>query len=157
MKRILLMVLLLTAASANGKSLFKTESGLGIEYGGLGFQAIAQMPFKSLELYGALGITEDIRENERGIRGGIGANFFVTKHISLTTFGGIIDVDRYRSDEWFGGDLELTEYEYERQYGGSIGVKLYVSGQDKPGWVIGATYSASSDDSFGFVSLAYRF
>ena len=126
------------------------ETGAGIEYGGFGAQAVLPTPIKSLEMYVATGFLDNPSNEENSIGAGVGANYFVNRHVALGLYGGILEIDSFTDETGY--------VEYDRKLGGSIGAKIYFSGQGKSGFVLGATYNYSPDgDSFPFISLAYRY
>ena len=126
------------------------ETGAGIEYGGIGAQVVLPTPIKSLEMYVATGFLDNPSNEENSIGAGVGANYFVNRHIALGLYGGILEIDSFTDETGY--------VEYDRKLGGSIGAKIYFSGQGKSGFVLGATYNYSPDgDSFPFISLAYRY
>ena len=126
------------------------ETGAGIEYGGFGAQVGLPTPIKSLEMYVATGFLDNPSNEENSIGAGVGANYFVNRHIALGLYGGILEIDSFTDETGY--------VEYDRKLGGSIGAKIYFSGQGKSGFVLGATYNYSPDgDSFPFISLAYRY
>ena len=126
------------------------ETGAGIEYGGFGAQVGMPTPIKSLELYVATGFLDNPSNEENSIGAGVGANYFVNRHVAFGLYGGILEIDSFTDETGY--------VEYDRKLGGSIGAKIYFSGQGKSGFVLGATYNYSPDgDSFPFISLAYRY
>ena len=126
------------------------ETGAGIEYGGFGAQVVLPTPIKSLEMYVATGFLDNPSNEENSIGAGVGANYFVNRHVALGLYGGILEIDSFTDETGY--------VEYDRKLGGSIGAKIYFSGQGKSGFVLGATYNYSPDgDSFPFISLAYRY
>lgn len=126
------------------------ETGAGIEYGGFGAQVVLPTPIKSLEMYVATGFLDNPSNEENSIGAGVGANYFVNRHVAFGLYGGILEIDSFTDETGY--------IEYDRKLGGSIGAKIYFSGQGKSGFVLGATYNYSPDgDSFPFISLAYRY
>ncbi|WP_370240015.1 hypothetical protein [Marisediminitalea sp.] len=126
------------------------ETGAGIEYGGFGAQVVLPTPIKSLEMYVATGFLDNPSNEENSIGAGVGANYFVNRHVAFGLYGGILEIDSFTDETGY--------VEYDRKLGGSIGAKIYFSGQGKSGFVLGATYNYSPDgDSFPFISLAYRY
>ena len=126
------------------------ETGAGIEYGGFGAQVGMPTPIKSLELYVATGFLDNPSNEENSIGAGVGANYFVNRHVALGLYGGILEIDSFTDETGY--------VEYDRKLGGSIGAKIYFSGQGKSGFVLGATYNYSPDgESFPVISLAYRY
>ena len=148
MKAWMLLALLPTLSWAKQGPFMETRAG--IEYGGFGAQVGMPTPIKSLELYVATGFLDNPSNEENSIGAGVGANYFVNRHVAFGLYGGILEIDSFTDETGY--------VEYDRKLGGSIGAKIYFSGQGKSGFVLGATYNYSPDgDSFPFISLAYRY
>lgn len=149
MQRIVVLALCLFSWSACAANRLHLETGVGIEYGGVGSQVVFPSPLKNLEFYGAFGALSDSEETEYSFGAGVGGNLFLNKFLAVSVYGGIIDVEeRYRAG---------TGYEEKRHLGGNLGVKVYLSGYNKRGWVLGVTYNKSAQNAFPFVTVGYRF
>lgn len=146
MNKQVIMALMLcgTAAAAEAASPLKAEAGIGWEYGVIGSQLAWQTPFKPLEVFVTAGA--DGRSNSGStFRGGTGASLYPSKFFALSVYGGMSS--RY----------ERSIDEYERDFGGSTGIKVYFSGRNKPGFVLGASYIYDGEEWFPLASLGYRF
>ena len=149
MKRIVALALCLCCWSASAANRMHLETGVGIEYGGIGSQVVFPSPLKNLEFYAAFGALKDSDKASNSFGAGVGGNLFLNKHLAVGLYGGIIDIKNQSNNDF--------KNEEKRQLGGAVGVKVYLSGQSKRGWVLGVTYNKSSDESFPFITLGYRF
>jgi len=153
MKRILIGMIFLSASvdAANNKKFF-LETGIGVEYGGLGVQY--HLPFfdiKDIEIYistGIFGVSSNTDENV-DLGAGVGFNYFLDKKHSLAVYAGVLNSERYLNESF----VVKTELDY----GLSVGYKYFLQGKGKSGMSLGVTYNVYDDGHYPFLSLGYRY
>ena len=147
------------AFSKNNASI---EFGVGIEYGFVGTQFHFPIGGKTFDVYGAIGITQ---EGKNQLGGGIGTNFYLDNHSTIGLFFGVLNIEKTYTDTYSNSQLnnpqsylnDSNNYEINVDVGLSAGYKYYFSKIGKSGWVLGATYNVYNDGHYPFFSIGYRY
>ncbi|TPV59851.1 hypothetical protein FJ444_06730 [Aestuariibacter sp. GS-14] len=148
-KRFISFALLFFSFSSAANSKFFLESGVGVEYGGIGVQAHLPTPANNLDLYLATGLFYASNKDSEKFGLGVGGNYFFEKHHALSSYIGTLHIDSNLNDYF--------EVEHDVKRGVSIGYKYYFNGAKKSGFTAGFSYNIYNGGSYPFISLAYRF
>lgn len=70
------------------------ETGLGVEYGGLGVQLYLPLNSDYFDFYVAGGLFSYSTETEGEFGAGIGGNYILSKNSSVGLYGGLVNVDK---------------------------------------------------------------
>lgn len=146
----LLSVLTLFSAQALSDDGSFIETGLGVEYGGLGSKFYMPLKLNSMEVYVATGMFYYSTETGGEIGAGAGMDYYLDKHQSFGGYIGLVDV--HKEIDW-----ENPWPDPERKIGASINYKYHFRGVKKSGFNLGISYSYAETDHYPFISLGYRF
>lgn len=125
------------------------EAGIGTEYGGIGTQVKIPIGKKNFELYGAVGLFGVDSTTGEEIGAGVGINYFLNKHNSISIYTGVLHINKYTT--------ETLEFETESDAGVSFGYKFYFNGAEKQGFGLGVSYNIYDGGKYPFFSIGYRF
>ncbi len=148
-KVMLALLFMHISAVAYGNDRFALETGLGVDYAGIGTQVYLPLGIDRVDIYLAAGLFYASSDNTKEMGVGAGANFFISKHNAVALYLGTMNVDKYIDD-----NLEINT---QSDFGVSLGYKYYFNTPTKAGFTLAINYNIYNDGSYPFLSIGYRY
>ncbi len=126
------------------------ETGIGVEYGGLGTQLHIPL-LKKMDAYISAGLFyASTRDNDESLGFGAGVNYFLNSQNALSVYYGTLNVERHLVED-------TLEVKAEQDNGLSFGYKYFFRNKAERGFTLGASYNIYEGNSYPFFSIGYRF
>ncbi|GGD62002.1 hypothetical protein [Lacimicrobium alkaliphilum] len=151
MKKIAFLILLSVVSSTNtfASDTIRFETGIGVDFGGIGAQFHMPIGTNKLDLYLSAGLFYTSNRSNEEMGFGAGGNYFMDKKQAITFYYGTLHTERYID--------EFLDVRTDSDQGLSVGYKYYFSGSSASGWSLGANYNFYDGGSYPFLSVGYRY
>lgn len=151
MKKLVLLIALSAVSSTHtfASEIFRFETGVGVEFGGIGAQFHLPIGTDKLDLYLSAGLFYTSNRSNEEMGFGAGGNYFINKKQAVTFYYGTLHIERYID--------EFLDVRTDSDQGVSVGYKHYFSDSSASGWSLGANYNFYDGGSYPFLSIGYRY